>query len=89
MPWRECRKVDERLRLVARLLEGEKVAQLCREFGVSRVTRSSRAISAVVWKDWRIDPAGLIGKRTACPFQIENLILRSKQEHPSWGAPKR
>ena len=38
MPWRECRKVDERLRFVARLLEGEKVAQLCREFGVSGKT---------------------------------------------------
>ena len=26
MPWRACRKVDERLRFVARLLEGEKMA---------------------------------------------------------------
>jgi hypothetical protein len=26
MPWRECCKVDERLRFVARLLEGEKMA---------------------------------------------------------------
>jgi putative transposase len=38
MPWRECRKVDERLRFVARLLEGEKMAALCREFDVSRKT---------------------------------------------------
>jgi hypothetical protein len=32
MPWQECRKVDERLRFVARLLDGEKMAVLCREF---------------------------------------------------------
>jgi putative transposase len=30
--------MDERLRFVARLLEGEKMAPLCREFGISRVT---------------------------------------------------
>jgi hypothetical protein len=26
MPWKECHVVDERLRFVARLLEGEKMA---------------------------------------------------------------
>jgi putative transposase len=30
--------MDERLRFVARLLEGEQMAPLCREFGISRVT---------------------------------------------------
>ena len=30
--------MDERLRFVARLLEGEKMAVLCREFGISRKT---------------------------------------------------
>jgi putative transposase len=30
--------MDERLRFVARLLDGEKMAPLCREFGISRVT---------------------------------------------------
>ena len=38
MPWQECSKVDERLRFVARLLEGEKMAVLCREFDISRKT---------------------------------------------------
>ena len=30
--------MDERLRFVARMLEGEKMAALCREFGISRKT---------------------------------------------------
>jgi putative transposase len=30
--------MDERLKFIARLLEGEKMAPLCREFGISRVT---------------------------------------------------
>ena len=38
MPWQECSKVDERLRFVARVLEGEKMAELCREFDISRKT---------------------------------------------------
>ncbi len=38
MPWNECKPMDERLRFIARLLEGEKMAPLCREFGISRVT---------------------------------------------------
>ena len=38
MPWKECKPMDERLRFIARLLEGEKMAVLCREFGISRVT---------------------------------------------------
>ena len=38
MPWKECRVVDDRLRFVARLLDGEKMAPLCKEFGISRKT---------------------------------------------------
>jgi hypothetical protein len=38
MPWRACRVMDERLRFVARLLEGEKMAPLCAECGISRKT---------------------------------------------------
>ena len=30
--------MDERLKFIARLLDGDKVAGLCREFGVSRKT---------------------------------------------------
>ena len=38
MPWKECQPMDERLRFVARLLDGEKMAPLCAEFGISRKT---------------------------------------------------
>ena len=38
MPWKECKSMDERLKFIARLLDGEKMAPLCREFGISRVT---------------------------------------------------
>jgi hypothetical protein len=38
MPWKECSVMDERLRFVARLLDGEAMSDVCREFGVSRQT---------------------------------------------------
>jgi transposase-like protein len=33
MPWKECSVMDERLRLVAKLLEGESMSEVCRQFG--------------------------------------------------------
>ena len=38
MPWKECNRMDGRLRFVARLLGGEKIAVVCREFSISRKT---------------------------------------------------
>jgi putative transposase len=82
--------MDERVRFVARLLEGEKMAVLCREFDVSRKT--GYKIFAR-YKDSGVD--GLTDRsrrpyRQGCrlPFPIEQLILQLKREYPSWGAPK-
>jgi transposase len=38
MPWKESSVMDERMRFVIRLQEGESMAFLCREFGISRKT---------------------------------------------------
>ena len=38
MPWKECSVMEERLRFVVRLLEGEAMSDLAREFGISRKT---------------------------------------------------
>ena len=38
MPWKRVSVMDERLRFVARILEGEPMTDLCREFGISRKT---------------------------------------------------
>jgi putative transposase len=35
MPW-ECNQMDERLKFIVRLLDGEKMAAVCRGFNVSR-----------------------------------------------------
>ncbi len=38
MPWKESSVMDERMRFVIWLKDGETMAALCREFGISRKT---------------------------------------------------
>ena len=45
MPWKECHVVDERLRFIARLLDGEKMSALCSEFEISRKTGSRSTVA--------------------------------------------
>src|ERR1700678_2505257 len=90
MPWQECSKVDERLKFVARLLEGEKMAVLCREFDISRKT-GYKIFNR--YKDSGIEGLTDRSRRpyrhaNRLPFQIEQLILQLKEKHSSWGAQK-
>lgn len=82
--------MDEKLKFVARLLEGEKMAPLCREFGITR--RTGYKILD------RYKTQGLEGlpdrsrrplrHANQLPYQVERAILGLKQEYPNWGAPK-
>jgi len=90
MPWQECSKMDERLRFVARLLEGERMAEMCREFDISRKT-GYKIFQR--YKDCGIEGLTDRARRpyrqaNRLPFQIEALIVRCRQDHPTWGAPK-
>lgn len=38
MPWKESVRVEERMKFIGRLLRGERMTELCREFGISRKT---------------------------------------------------
>jgi putative transposase len=82
--------MDERLRFIARLLEGEKMAPLCREFGISRVTgykiyERYKACGLDGLNDRSRRPYRHANK---LPYQVERTILGIKKDHPSWGAPK-
>ena len=90
MPWKESVLMDERMKFIGHLLEGEKMAEVCRKFGISRRTG---------YKFWeRYKKMGLEGltdrtrrpKRYAnqLPMQVEKEILRIKKNKPHWGAPK-
>lgn len=82
--------MDERLKFIARLLDGDKMSVLCREFGISRKTGYK------IFK--RYNDCGLHGltdrsrrpyrQANQLPVQIEKQIVRLKRERPTWGAPK-
>jgi putative transposase len=82
--------MDERLKFIARLLDGEKMAEVCREFGVSRKTGYK-----ILARYNEIGLEGLTDRSrrpyrhaNQLPFQIETQIVRLKQDKPTWGAPK-
>jgi len=82
--------MDERLRFVARLLDGDKMAAVCREFGISRKTgykifNRYKDVGLQGLEDKARRPYRQANK---LPFQIEKAIIKIKQEHPTWGAPK-
>jgi putative transposase len=82
--------MDERVRFVARRLDGEKMAALCREFDISRKT-GYKLFNR--YKDSGLEGLTDRSRRpqrqaNQLPFQIEKRIVQVKQERPSWGAPK-
>jgi putative transposase len=82
--------MDERLKFVARYLDGEKMSALCREFGISRPT-GYKIIDR--YKELGLDGLEDRSRRpyrhaNKLPFQIERTILSIKREYPSWGARK-
>src|SRR5512140_371989 len=90
MPWKESSVMDERMRFVIRLKDGDSMASLCREFGISRKTGYK------IFE--RYEECGLEGlsDRTRRPFryanqlpeQVEAAIVAAKREKPHWGARK-
>ncbi len=90
MPWRECSVMDERVRFIGRLLDGEGMSELCREFGISRKTGYK------IFDRYRQDGVEALTDRSRRPVryanqlpdQVEAMILRLKREKPHWGARK-
>lgn len=90
VPWKECSVMEERLRFVARLLEGEEMSFLCREFGISRKTGykildryKACGLEALTDRSRRPFRYG-----NQLPFQVETAIVRLKRQKPHWGARK-
>jgi transposase InsO family protein len=90
MPWRETSVMEERLRFVARLLEGEGMSDVCREFGISRKTGYK------IFNRYRDDGLEALTDRSRRPVRyanqlpgpVEAMIVRCKKEKPHWGARK-
>src|SRR5437016_11924025 len=90
MPWKECSVMDERLRFVAQLLDGEAMSEVCRAFGISRKTGykiferyKEHGLEALTDRSRRP-----VHYANQLPRQIESLIVAAKRDKPHWGARK-
>ena len=90
MPWKEVTAVNERMEFVARLKAGERMSDLCREYGISRKTGYK-----FEQRYEEHGPGGLYDfsrrpRRLARQISvgIQTLILELKREKPTWGAKK-
>jgi transposase InsO family protein len=82
--------MEERLRFVARVLEGEGMSEVCREFGISRKT-GYKIFNR--YKDQGLDALCDRSRRPVryanqLPGQVERLIVEFKRDKPHWGARK-
>jgi transposase InsO family protein len=90
MPWRASSVEEERLRFVARLLNGEAMTDVCRDFGISRKTGYK------IFDRYKEHGLAALSDRSRRPIrnanqlapQLEGLIVRLKGEKPHWGARK-
>src|SRR5215470_9006762 len=90
MPWKASSVMEERLRFVARLLDGETMSDVCRDFGISRKTGYK------IFDRYREHGLEALTDRSRRPVRyanqlpppIESLIVRLKGEKPHWGARK-
>jgi transposase InsO family protein len=90
MPWKASSVMEERLCFVARLLDGEAMTDMCREFGISRKTGYK------IFDRYKEHGLEALSDRSRRPVRyanqlpqpIESLIVRLKGEKPHWGARK-
>jgi len=82
--------MEERLRFVAQLLEGEAMTDVCRQFGISRKTGykifnryKEHGLTALTDRSRRP-----VRYANQLPAQVESLIVRLKRDKPHWGARK-
>jgi transposase InsO family protein len=90
MPWKECSVMDGRLRFVAKVLDGESMSDVCREFGISRKTGYK------IFNRYKEHGFQALSDRSRRPVryanqlppQIESLVVTLKRDKPHWGARK-
>lgn len=90
MPWKACAPVDLRMEFVTRHRDGERMVDLCREFGISRKTGYK-----IVERYERLGALGLLDQSRApktvrhrLSDEIAELVVAARQAHRTWGGRK-
>jgi putative transposase len=90
MPWKENRKVDQRIEFVLKALRSTNFRQLCQEYGISAKT-------GYKWREKFLERGmGGMGDESRRPLSHSKELpegvvcemIRLKQAHPNWGPRK-
>ena len=90
MPWIERCRLDERIAFVRLVADGEPMAALCRQFGISRQTGYKW------WARFEEDGVEALADRSRrprshpneTPAHIVEVIIEARARHPFWGPRK-
>lgn len=90
MAWKDSSVMDERLRFIARVVDGERMSDVCRAFSISRKTgykllNRYRSEGPIALCDRSRRP---VRYATQLPEQVERLIIEARKDKPHWGARK-
>ncbi len=90
MPWKSKTPVDLRIEFMTRVMKGETVTELCREFGISRKTGDKfkqrfKRLGQAGLEDLSRAPK-VIPHRTSP--EVVKLLVEERKRHPSWGPKK-
>ena len=91
MPWKESSVMEERLRFVARLLDGEAMTRCVpgfRHIPQDRLQDFQSLQGAWAWRRSTDRSRRPVRYANQLPQQIERLIVRLKKDKPHWGARK-
>lgn len=90
MPWKVSDRVSERMTFISRLLDGERMTDLCGEYGISRKTGYK-----LLERFRRLGPVGLFDasrRPVHMPRQtsesIRQLVVEGRLLHHTWGPRK-
>jgi transposase InsO family protein len=90
MPWKARSPMDLRVEFVRRLESGERITDLCREFGISRKTGHKLknrydALGHAGLEDRSRAPRVIPHRTTP---ELAEVVLAERKAHPSWGPKK-
>ena len=90
MPWRASHFMNERMEFVARLIKGERMTDLCEEFGISRKTGYKfrdryQERGVVALQDQSRAPKRVARKTSEAMAQ---MLVAARRAHSTWGGRK-
>jgi transposase InsO family protein len=90
MPWKVSRVMDAKMEFISRLNGGERMTDLCREYGIARKTGHK------LQKRFATGGVAALAEHSRAPRhvphrtspEVAELVTKARREHPGWGPKK-